>query len=89
MLTLLDSIAPCCSTLSSKIDRFFVYITDLLIFSKRVRGEMSFQRGKTIMALTGNWANLEWYTISIFFGAEWCIEGGDSERCLKWGGWGH
>ena len=34
--------------LSSKIHGFFQYVTDPLIFSKRVRGEMSFQRGKTI-----------------------------------------
>ena len=45
-----DSVAPCGATLSSKIHGFFLYVTHLLIFSKRVRGEMSFQRGKTIMA---------------------------------------
>ena len=37
-------------SLSDKIHGFFLYVTHLLIFSKRVRGEMSFQRGKTIMA---------------------------------------
>ena len=47
---LLDSVAPCGVTLSDKIHGFFLYVTHLLIFSKRVRSEMSFQRGKTIMA---------------------------------------
>ena len=46
---LLDSVAPCGAMLCSKIHGFFLYVTHLLIFSKRVRGEMSFQRGKTIM----------------------------------------
>ena len=32
---LLDSIAPCGATLSSKIHGFFLYVTHLLIFSKR------------------------------------------------------
>ena len=46
----LDSVASCGATLSSKIHGFFLYVTHLLIFSKRVRGEMSFQRGATIIA---------------------------------------
>ena len=46
----LDSVAPCGATLSGTIHGFFLYVTHLLIFSKRVRGEMSFQRGATIMA---------------------------------------
>ena len=37
---LLDSVAPCGATLSSKIHGFFLYVTHLLIFSKRVRGEI-------------------------------------------------
>ena len=46
----LDSVAPCGATLSNKIHGFFLYVTNLLTFSKRVRGEMSFQKGKIIMA---------------------------------------
>ena len=30
--------------------RYLMYVANLLIFSKRVHAEMSFQRGKTIMA---------------------------------------
>ena len=47
---LLNSVAPCV-TLSDKIHGFFLHVTHVLIFSKRVCIEMSFQRGKTIMAL--------------------------------------
>ena len=32
---LLDSVAPCGATLSNKIHGFFLYVTHLLIFSKR------------------------------------------------------
>ena len=47
---LLDSVASCGAMLSGKIHGFFLYVTHLLIFSKRGRGEMSFQRGKMIIA---------------------------------------
>ena len=45
-----DSVTPFGATLSSKLHGFVLYVTYLFIFSKRVRGEMSFQRGATIMA---------------------------------------
>ena len=48
IITILDSIAPCGAMLSNKIHGFFLYVTHLLIFSKTVHSEMSFQRGKMI-----------------------------------------
>ena len=84
----LDSVAPCGATMFSKIHGFFLYVTNLLIFSKRVHGGYDFsKRENDTIRQTSNSVQ------SIFFlggGQEWCVEGGgNSERCSKWGGGGH
>ena len=40
----LDSVAPCGATMFSKIHGFFLYVTNLLIFSKRVYGGYDFSK---------------------------------------------
>ena len=47
----LDSVAPCGASCLVNSTAFFLYVMHLLIFSKRVRGELSFQRGAIIMAI--------------------------------------
>ena len=74
----LDSVAPCGATLSNKIQGFFLHVTHPLIFSKRVRSEMSFERGKS-----------KWPKATIYFFGGVVYRGGNSERCLKWGGGSH
>ena len=47
----LDSVASCGASCLVNSTAFFLYVMHLLIFSKRVRGELPFQRGAIIMAI--------------------------------------